>query len=234
MKVFISGQKYFGESVYFLCKKMGFDIVGVCAPIGDKYLYAAAVRDGVPIIPAGTLNSQNMPPCDLGITAHSFDYIGKKTRYIPKYGWLGYHPSLLPRHRGRSAVEWAIRMGDSVTGGTIFWLNGGIDRGDIAKQDFCFIPKEYILNPKRGASDLWREKLCGMGIKLYEEVLTDVKKGVFVRVKQDKRFSTFEPSLDNIKDVYKPDLLMIPYYDGVKGDIEREAEDHESDYIPHH
>ena len=125
-------------------------------------------------------------------------------------------------------------MGDSVTGGTIFWLNGGIDRGDIAKQDFCFIPKEYILNPKRGASDLWREKLCGMGIKLYEDVLTDVKKGVFVRVKQDKRFSTFEPSLDNIKDVYKPDLLMIPYYNETKSDIEEETEDDESDYIPHH
>ena len=79
MEVFISGQKYFGESVYFLCKKLGFKIVGVCAPIGDKYLYKVAVRDGVMIIPAGALNAENMPACDLGITAHSFDYIGKKT-----------------------------------------------------------------------------------------------------------------------------------------------------------
>lgn len=58
---------------------------------------------------------------------------------------------VLPRHRGRSAIEWAIRMHDAVTGGTIFWLNSGIDRGDIAYQDWCFVPPEYFLNPKEGA-----------------------------------------------------------------------------------
>lgn len=87
-------------------------------------------------------------------TAHSFDYIGKRTRYIPRLGWLGYHPSLLPRHRGRSAIEWSIRMNDAITGGSVFWLNAGIDRGDIAYQDWCFIPKEYSLNPKEGATKL--------------------------------------------------------------------------------
>lgn len=209
MKVFISGQKYFGESVYVLCKKLGFNVVGVCAPIGDKYLYRAAIRDGVKVIPAGSLNSENMPICDLGLTAHSFDYIGKKTRYKPTHGWLGYHPSLLPRHRGRSAIEWAIRMGDPITGGTVFWLNGGIDRGDIANQDWIFIPKGMQLNPKDGASKLWRESLCQMGVDLYEKTLIDIKNGIIKKQKQDKRFSTFEPSLDNIKDVFKPDLLMI-------------------------
>lgn len=209
MKVFISGQKYFGESVYILCKKLGFNVVGVCAPIGDKYLYKAAIRDGVKVIPAGSLNSENMPICDLGLTAHSFDYIGKKTRYKPTHGWLGYHPSLLPRHRGRSAIEWAIRMGDPITGGTVFWLNGGIDRGDIANQDWVFIPKEMQLNPKDSAGKLWRESLCQMGVDLYEKTLIDIKNGIIKKQKQDKRFSTFEPSLDIIKDVFKPDLLMI-------------------------
>ena len=232
MKVFISGQKYFGESVYFLCKKMGFDIIGVCAPIGDKYLYRSAIRDGVMIIPAGTLNAENMPKCDLGITAHSFDYIGKKTRYKPKLGWLGYHPSLLPRHRGRSAIEWAIRMGDAITGGTVFWLNGGIDRGDIALQDLCFIPKEYQLNPKDGAAKLWRETLCDMGLSLYERVLIDVKNGVINKRAQDKRFSTFEPSLDGVKDIFKPDLLLIEYDDG-SGAAETDIA-FDDEYIPHH
>ena len=114
MEVFISGQKYFGESVYFLCKKLGFKVIGVCAPIGDKYLYRSAISDGVMVIPAGALNAENMPKCDLGITAHSFDYIGKKTRYRPKLGWLGYHPSLLPRHRGRSAIAYAIVTGKQI------------------------------------------------------------------------------------------------------------------------
>lgn len=232
MEVFISGQKYFGESVYALCKKLGFNVIGVCAPIGDKYLYKAAIRDGVKVIPAGSLNAENMPKCDLGITAHSFDYIGKKTRYKPTIGWLGYHPSLLPRHRGRSAIEWAIRMGDAVTGGTVFWLNGGIDRGDIALQDFCFIPKEYQLNPKDSAARLWREILCGMGLSLYERVLNDVKSGVINKKAQDKRFSTFEPSLDGVKDIYKPDLLLLEF--GTHGKASKNDLILEDDYIPHH
>ncbi|MBO4233918.1 methionyl-tRNA formyltransferase [Riemerella anatipestifer] len=209
-RVFISGQKYFGEMVFRLCLKLNIEVVGVCCPLDDKYLGRAARTWGVPIIPAGTLRADVMPECDLGITAHSFDYIGKKTRYIPRLGWLGYHPSLLPRHRGRSAIEWAIRMNDAITGGTIFWLNAGIDRGDIAYQDWCFIPPEYYLNPKDGASKLWRDELCPMGIRLYEKALKDILNEVIIRKPQDKRFSTFEPSTD-VKDIYRPDLLMIEH-----------------------
>ena len=102
-----------------------------------------------------------MPPgIDLGISAHSFDYIGKRTRYKARLGWIGYHPSLLPRHRGRSAIEWAVRMGDPLTGGSVYWLNAGIDRGDIAYQDWCWIdPALRLKDPKRAARELWRDEL---------------------------------------------------------------------------
>ncbi len=130
LRVFISGQKYFGEQVFSLCNRLDFvEIVGICSPLDDKY------------VPAVTLNDDTIPDnVDLGIKAHSFDYIGKRTRYKTKHGWIGYHPSLLPRHRGRSSIEWAIKMCDAITGGMVFWLNSGIDRGDIAYQDICFIP----------------------------------------------------------------------------------------------
>ena len=209
-KVFISGQKYFGESVLLLCERLKIDVVGVSCPPDDKYIGKAAARRKIPIIPAGTLNWENMPECDLGITAHSFDYIGKKTRYIPRFGWLGYHPSLLPRHRGRSAIEWAIRMKEPLTGGTVFWLNAGIDRGDIAYQDWCWIPPDYYLQPQKSASKLWRDELCPMGLKLFETALKDLLNGIVVRTPQDKRFSTFEPDT-NVSDIYRPDLLMIDY-----------------------
>lgn len=211
LKVFISGQKFFGEEVFRLCQKMSFEIVGVSCPLDDKYIGKSARLWNIPIIPAGTLNAENMPQCDLGITAHSFDYIGKKTRYIPRLGWLGYHPSLLPRHRGRSAIEWAIRMHDAITGGSVFWLNAGIDRGDIAYQDWCFIPPEYYLDPKKGASNLWRDELLPMGLRLFEKAFEDISQGIIQRKPQDKRFSTFEPDT-NVKDIYKPDLLMIGHY----------------------
>ncbi|MBS1535297.1 MAG: hypothetical protein JST78_09480 [Bacteroidetes bacterium] len=211
LKVFISSQKYFGQQVFRLCNELEFvEIVGVCAPLDDKYLTQIAHTFNIPVIPSGTLSADKIPDnVDLGITAHSFDYIGKKSRYKCRLGWIGYHPSLLPRHRGRSSIEWAIRMRDPITGGTVFWLNDGIDRGDVAYQDFCFIdPAMYSIEPKKAAKKLWENTLQDMGLNLLRRALIDISNGVIIKRPQKKEFSTFEPNTD-VKDVYKPDLLMI-------------------------
>lgn len=214
LRVFISGQKYFGEQVFSLCQNLDFvEIVGVCAPLDDKYIGKTARKFNIPVVPAGTLNADTMPDnVDIGITAHSFDYIGVRTRYKAKIGWIGYHPSLLPRHRGRSSIEWAVRMRDAITGGTVFWLNSGIDRGDIAYQDICFIdPKLYGIEPRKAAKLLWEHELQEMGLRLIEKALTDISKGVIIKNPQKKEYSTFEPNTD-IKDVFKPDLLMLEQF----------------------
>jgi methionyl-tRNA formyltransferase len=211
LRVFISCQKYFGQEVFRLCNSLDFvELVGVCTPVEDTYITKLAGLFNVPLIPAGTLNGDTMPDnIDLGITAHSFDYIGKKTRYKPRLGWIGYHPSLLPRHRGRSAIEWAVRMRDAITGGTVFWLNSGIDRGDIAYQEIVFIdPKLYGIESKKAARILWEHELQALGLRLLEKALRDINKGVIIKNPQQKEFSTFEPNAD-VKDVFKPDLLML-------------------------
>lgn len=212
LKVFISGQKYFGQEVFRLCQRLEhIEIVGVCSPPGDKYLTRLAALHEIPIVYSGSLNHETMPGgVDLGITAHSFDYIGKLTRYRPRFGWIGYHPSLLPRHRGRASIEWALRMKDPITGGTVFWLNAGIDRGDIAYQEFIHIdPRLYTISPKEAAKILWRDNLMDMGLKLMEKALNDIGKGIVIKTPQDNRYSTFEPNTD-VSDIYKPDLLMLP------------------------
>lgn len=211
IRVFISGQKYFGEKVLRLAIALDFiEVVGVCCPLDDKYIGKTARLFNIPLTASGTLNGDTMPEnVDLGITAHSFDYIGKRTRYKPTIGWIGYHPSLLPRHRGRSSIEWAVRMRDAITGGTVFWLNGGIDRGDIANQEICFIdPKLYGIDPKKAAKILWEHELQDMGLRLIEATLRDVNAGKIVKIPQKNEYSTFEPNTD-CKDVFKPDLLML-------------------------
>lgn len=209
--VFISGQKYFAAEIYRLCVRLGMDVIGVCTPVGDKYLKPLALRDGIPIINAGTLDANTVIKADLGITAHSFDYIGKATRLAMRLGWLSYHPSLLPRHRGRSAIEWAIKMRDPITGGSTFWLNSGVDRGDIFLQDWCFIdPVLYSTPSKEAAAKLWRSHLLPIGKTLMRRSLSMLLKGEAVKIKQDPKFSTFEPSTD-IKDIYKPDLLLLEH-----------------------
>ena len=211
--VFISGQKHFAESVLALCLKKGLNVVGVCCPLDDKYIKRLAQINEIPIIPAGMLNGDTFPDnVDLGITAHSFDYVGKRTRYKSRLGWIGYHPSLLPVHRGRSAIQWAIKMKDIITGGTVFWLNSGIDRGDVAYNDFVFIePKYFSMKLKDATAQIWREELQPLGIELMSKALDDIPKGIIKRKPQKESLSTFEPSMD-IKDVFKPDLLMIEQF----------------------
>lgn len=211
MNVFISGQKKFGAEVLRLCLSKGLNVVGVCCPLDDTAIGRLAAINEIPIVASGSLNADTMPPgVDLGITAHSFDYIGKATRYKAKIGWIGYHPSLLPRHRGKSAIEWAVRMRDPVTGGTVFWLNAGIDRGDIESQDWVFIdPALFSIDPARAAKRLWDDRLFSMGVELLSAAIDRIISGQIVRAAQDNRFSTWEPSTA-VNDIYRPDALCLP------------------------
>jgi len=211
LNVFISGQKYFGSLIlHEMIKNPRVNIAGVCTPFGDRHVGKLAHLHEIPIITAGSLNADTMPSnVDVGITAHSFDYIGRATRYKPTIGWIGYHPSLLPRHRGRSAIEWAIKMRDFLTGGTTFWLNSGIDRGDIIEQEIVWIdPKMYNMDLKKAAKLLWEHELQDVGVRLINKTVNDIIGGSVKRRPQDNRFSTFEPSLD-VKDIFRPDVLML-------------------------
>ena len=212
LSVFVSGQKFFGGLVLReMLKNPLVDVVGVCCPIGDAHIGKAASIHGIPMIPSGSLNADTMPDgVDVGITAHSFDYIGKRTRYKAKIGWVGYHPSLLPRHRGRSSIEWAIKMMDFVTGGTTFWLNSGMDRGDIISQEVVWIdPKLFGMDCKAAARLLWESDLQDVGVRLINSAVSDVIAGRAKRTPQDSRFSTWEPDT-KAKDIYRPDSLMLP------------------------
>lgn len=203
MKVFLCGTRFFGAKVFETITAAGHQVIGVSAPIGDR-LHKAAVRANVEhVIAAGTLNGDTMPEgADLIIAAHSHDFIGAATLRKTALGGIGYHPSLLPIHRGRDAIRWAIRMGDRVTGGSVYWLSRNVDGGPIAAQDWRFIP------PGADPAELWREVLQPMGLRLLLKVLDDLSRGVVVAVPQDERLATWEPSLDQ-PPIFRPDLPRI-------------------------
>lgn len=212
MKIFLCGQKYFGSLIFKLCQDLGHEVVGVSAPEGDR-LYLAAFRSQVQaLIPSGKklLNYETMPEgVDLIVAAHSYDYIGAKTLAKTKLGGIGYHPSLLPLHRGRDAIKWAIKMGDRVTGGSVYWLSKSVDAGAIAAQDWCFIP------PGSDATTLWREALQPMGVRLMAIALSDISQGKLVKIPQPHNLATWEPSLDQ-PPIFRPDLPQIGAIDGYK------------------
>jgi len=219
VRVFLAGQKYFGQEVYKLLRETGHDIVGVSSPAfrdeRDRLAYvtgpdakpdrlrAIAELNGTPWMEAGTLRAETMPEgVDLIIAAHSHDFIGRVTRNRAALGAIGYHPSLLPIHRGRDAVRWAVRLRERVTGGTVFWLNDTVDGGPVAAQE------HVLIDPKWTPEELWREALQPIGIKLLRKTLSDISRRVIVRVPQDPKLATWEPSL-NPPPLYRPDLPQI-------------------------
>lgn len=208
MKIYLCGQKSFGAAALSLLRRRGMDVVGVSAPPlahGDRVdaLFSSARTLGIPLLPAGRLNADLLPPgVDLIVCAHSHDFIGRRTREKTRLGAIGYHPSLLPLHRGRDAVKWTIRSGDRVAGGSIYWLNDTVDGGPIAAQDWCFVA------PGEDASGLWRRELFPMGLRLLSQALADIERGVLVQIPQDAKLATWEPAL-NPPSLSRPDLPML-------------------------
>ena len=156
MNIFICGQKSFGTAVLKALHEKGHNIIGIAPPPQEKYydkMVGAAIKREIPVISdCDKLTSKDIPDnTDLVIAAHSHWYISEKIIQKAKYGAIGFHPSLLPRHRGQDAVRWAIAMGDAITGATVFWLNDTVDGGDILLQQPVFI------NRKWDHHKLWRK-----------------------------------------------------------------------------
>ena len=155
MKIFLTGQRSFGKAVFLALREDGHDIVGVApAPPGQYYdkLHAIALRYKVPVVcEASRLTSDHIPEgTDLIISAHSHWYVSDKAAEKARLGAIGYHPSLLPRHRGRDAVRWTIACGDAVTGGSVYRLSSKVDGGSILLQRIQFVDRTW------NHHDLWK------------------------------------------------------------------------------
>jgi methionyl-tRNA formyltransferase len=207
LKIVLAGQKRFGKDVFEMLDAEGHEVCAVCCPVTlgepDK-LWIAAANAGLRIIKAGTLTADNCPPCDLIVTAHSHDFIGKRTRMKARLGAIGYHPSLLPLHRGRDAVRWAIRMRDRVTGGSVYWLSETVDGGPLAAQKHVFI------RPDDDELELWIRELAPLGVRLLRGVVRDITKGKIVKQPQRHELATWEPAIAGAPRLFRPDLLLLP------------------------
>lgn len=84
---------------------------------------------------------------------------GAEFREAPRLGTLGYHPTLLPKMRGRAALAWTILLDVKRSGGTLFWMDEGVDSGPIAAQESFDIPPGTTL---LGLIELQLSALGGM------------------------------------------------------------------------
>lgn len=194
MKCTLIGSRFFGAQVFQALRNDGLDVAAVVAPAADDRLAVAARAANVPLhvladpkvvpgeaIPEGT---------GLIVCAHTHARVSVEALARSRLGGIGYHPSLLPRHRGIAAVEWTILEGDPIAGGTVYHLADRWDAGAIAAQDWCFVGKGET------ARELWERALAPMGLRLLVQVVRHAsEKGSLPAQPQDDRFATRAPMI---------------------------------------
>ncbi len=202
MRLMVAGTRTFGATALEAIVGDLHEVVKVWTPVGDP-VEARARSLGIPFAANHTPEDVEALRLDLIVCAHSHAFVSKRARQATRLGAIGYHPSALPRHRGRDAVKWTIHMKDPIAGGSIYWLNDNVDGGPLAAREFVHV------DPRWDASDLWRKSLFPMGIRLLLRVLTDLRDGVVVEVPQDERCATVEPSFEQPR-LFRPDLIGLP------------------------
>jgi len=192
MKCTVIGSRYFGAAVLANLLEDGMQVVRVVAPAADDRLAVAAINAAIPLSilesPRTVPGSDLQEDCDLIVAAHTHAFVTKEALARAKIGAIGYHPSLLPRHRGIAAVEWTLLEGDPIAGGSIYHLDDGWDAGAIAAQDWCFVEKG------EGPRELWERALAPLGLKLIRQVVRHAAEhGTLPAQPQDERFATRAP-----------------------------------------
>lgn len=130
---------------------------------------------------------------------------------VPKRGAIQFHPSLLPRHRGRSALNWAIVQGETETGLTIFWVDAGIDTGPILLQE------RVPIDPDDTVNSLYFNRLFQPGVEALVRATRLVAEGSALRIAQDEAQATYEPPMDRERAVIDWELPARDVYNLIRG-----------------
>lgn len=208
MKIVITGQKSFGRAVLKRLLEDGHEILGVAvAPqqIRKDKMVGLAMRYNIPVLAdAEKLTSADIPDgTELVISAHSHWIVSQQIIDKAKYGAIGFHPSLLPLHRGRDAVRWTIKMGDKVAGASVYYLNDKADGGDIIERRMVFVRPEWDYH------DLWNE-LFPIGVDMVADAVGRIQAtdGNVPTEKQDEKLATWEPSFERQR-LKRNELIML-------------------------
>lgn len=198
MRIALLGQAAFAEKALEAIVNHGEEIVHVFAPAdppaGKPDALAAKARAmGLPLSQPKSFKSDaafeqfKTTGAELAILAFVTLIVPERLLYFPKYKSICFHPSLLPRHRGASGINWAIIQGDRETGVTWFWPDKGIDTGPI------LIQKRVPIADTDTTGSIYFNTLFPMGIDAMIEAIDLIKAGNAPRIEQDESRATYEP-----------------------------------------
>jgi len=199
VRILLVGQAAFAEEVLRGLVAAG-DVVAavVCPPdAGPKPdpLKATALERGIPVHQFRSLKTPEAraafesADADLGLLAYVTQIVPEPLLRIPRQTSLCFHPSLLPRYRGGSAIPWQLIRGEMRTGVTVFWPDAGIDTGPVLLQ------REEAVGPDDTAGTLYYKKLYPLGVRTCVDAVGLVREGRAPRVQQDEALATYDPLL---------------------------------------
>jgi len=197
MRIVVHGQQAFGKAVLEALLKRGDEVIAVyVAPEkpGQKAdpLKEAAVAAKLPVYQPASYRKPEvweefraLKP-DLQVMAFVTLFVPEDFLNIPTNGSIQYHPSLLPKYRGPSAINWPIIQGETETGLSIFWPDNGLDTGDVLLQ------KKTPISFEDSLGSVYFDRLFPMGVEAMLESVDLVKAGEAPRIKQDESQATYE------------------------------------------
>ena len=197
MKVAIIGQQDFGKAVLEAFLARGDQVAGVfCAPEkeGAKAdpLKAAALEKGLKVFQFQSLRAPEAHAAmksldaELGVMAFVLQFAPDSLVSIPERGTIQYHPSLLPKYRGPSSINWPIIKGETKTGLTIFRPTEGLDEGPIVLQ------KETPIGPDDTLGSVYFDRLFPLGVQAMLEAADLVAAGKHKETVQDETQASYE------------------------------------------
>ncbi|MEO8098938.1 MAG: methionyl-tRNA formyltransferase [Acidobacteriota bacterium] len=197
MKIAIIGQQDFGKAVLEAFLHRGDEVVAVfCAPEKEgarpDSLRVAAQEKGLKVHQFKSLRDKEAAlaieaaNADIGIMAFVLQFAPQEFVSVPKHGTIQYHPSLLPKYRGPSSINWPIIKGETETGLTIFRPSDGLDEGVVVLQ------KTTPLSPDDTLGSVYFDRLFPMGVAAMLEAADLVVAGKHSETIQDESHASYE------------------------------------------
>jgi methionyl-tRNA formyltransferase len=202
MRIALIGSADFGKAVLDAFIQRGDELVAVfCPPDNPKStkpdaLKAGAIAAGLKPLQFASLKSPEAAQAmrdskaDICVMAYVLQLVPLELTSIPKYGTIQFHPSLLPKYRGPSAIGWSIVLGESKTGLTIFRPSDGLDEGLVILQ------KEVAIGPDDTLGHIYFNHLFPLGVQALLEATDLVLAGKHQEITQDESKANYEGWFD--------------------------------------
>jgi methionyl-tRNA formyltransferase len=197
MRIAIIGQQDFGKAALEAFTARGDTVAGVfCAPekpgARPDTLRVAAEERRITLFQLASLKTAEAQQAlrglnvEIGVMAYVLQFVPQDFAAIPRHGMIQYHPSLLPRYRGPSSINWPIIRGDTRTGLTIFRPTDGLDEGPVILQ------KETPIGPDDTLGSVYFDRLFPMGVAALQEAADLVVSGRATESLQDESQASYE------------------------------------------